>query len=271
VLLAHAREGRDQELELATTADKRCVRPAGDVDAKARSRLQRLPGGDRLALALPRDGFHFAVINGLGGGAVRLLANEDPVHGRGRLQPRGRVDDVAGGHALALARPGAEAYQRFARVDRDPHLQLLALLDDPVADLEGGAHGPLRVVLVGDRRAEEGHHRVADELLHRALEALELFAEMGVVGVEQRPHVLGVELLGPRGEPDQVREEDAHHLPLLPALLAVERSAAERAERELPRELLAATRTVHRGESRQPLPRGIGTARTIRNPMSGSP
>ena len=35
-------------------------------------------------------------------------------------------------------------------------------------------HGTLWVVLVGDRRAEERHHGVADELLDRAAEALEL-------------------------------------------------------------------------------------------------
>ena len=47
-----------------------------------------------------------------------------------------------------------------------------------------------------DGRAEERHHGVADELLHRAAEALELRAQALVVGREDRPHVLGVELLG---------------------------------------------------------------------------
>ena len=61
------------------------------------------------------------------------------------------------------------------------------------------------------------HHRVADELLDRAAEALELVAQAGVVGREQRPHVLGVELLGARGEADEVGEEDGDDLALLAA------------------------------------------------------
>ena len=46
-----------------------------------------------------------------------------------------------------------------------------------VADRERRADGALGIVLVRDRRAEERHHRVADELLDRAAVALELRAE----------------------------------------------------------------------------------------------
>ena len=46
-----------------------------------------------------------------------------------------------------------------------------------VANRERGAHGSLGVVLVCDRRAEDGHDRVADELLDGASEALELGAD----------------------------------------------------------------------------------------------
>ena len=47
-------------------------------------------------------------------------------------------------------------------------------LGDRVADRERRADRALGVVLVRDRRAEQRHHRVADELLHRAAVALEL-------------------------------------------------------------------------------------------------
>ena len=47
-----------------------------------------------------------------------------------------------------------------------------------------------------DRRAEERHHRVADELLDGAAEALELLAQMRVVGSQQSADVLGIEPLG---------------------------------------------------------------------------
>ena len=52
--------------------------------------------------------------------------------------------------------------------------ELVALLAAPIADRERGADGPLGIVLVRDRRAEDRHHRVADELLDRAAAALDL-------------------------------------------------------------------------------------------------
>ncbi len=85
--------------------------------------------------------------------------------------------------------------QRLAGVDADPKLD--PFLVCPVADRECRSHRTLWVVLVGDGRAEDRHHGVADELLHRAAEALQLRKQAGVVGGEHRPHVLGVELLRP--------------------------------------------------------------------------
>ncbi len=61
-----------------------------------------------------------------------------------------------------------------------------------VADRERRADGALGVVLVRGRRAEEGHHRVADELLDRAAVALELGTDALVVGPQERLDVLGI-------------------------------------------------------------------------------
>jgi hypothetical protein len=103
------------------------------------------------------------------------LADKDPVRRRRRLQPRGRVDDVARRHAFAFGRASPECHQGLAGRHGDPYLQL-TLLDGPVADRERGAHGPDGVVLVRRRSPEERHHRVADELLDRSAVALELGA-----------------------------------------------------------------------------------------------
>ncbi len=62
-----------------------------------------------------------------------------------------------------------------------------------IADRERRAHRALGIVLVCDRRAEQRHHRVADELLDRAAMAFELRAHARVVRTEQRVDVLGVE------------------------------------------------------------------------------
>ena len=80
---------------------------------------------------------------------------------------------------------------------------------------ERGADGALGVVLVRDRHAEVRDDRVADVLLDRAAAALELGAEAGVVELEQREHVLRVELLGERGRADEVDEDERVELALL--------------------------------------------------------
>ena len=54
-------------------------------------------------------------------------------------------------------------------------------LGERVADRERRAHRPLGIVLVRDRRAEDGHDGVADELLDRAAVPLELAADRRVV------------------------------------------------------------------------------------------
>ena len=92
-----------------------------------------------------------------------------------------------------------------------------------------GADRALGVVLVRGRRAEERHHRVADELLDGAAVALELGADALVVRAEERLDVLGVELLGPLREADEVAEDDRDDL-ALSAWLA--RAMVQRVRRE---------------------------------------
>ena len=57
-----------------------------------------------------------------------------------------------------------------------------------------------------DRRAEDGHDRVADELLHGPPVALDVLAEAGVVGADAGADVLGVSLLRGGGEADEIAE-----------------------------------------------------------------
>ena len=100
------------------------------------------------------------------------------------------------------------------------------------------------------RRAEERHNRVADELLHRAPEALELRAQMSVIWGEQRTHVLRVHRLGPGREADQVAEETGDDLPLLaggarPCLSQGRGTEGAKRKLPIPRQLLTATRAVH--------------------------
>ena len=139
--------------------------------------------------------------------------------------------------------PRAERDERLAGRDGDPHLEV-ALLADPVADRERGSDRALGVVLVRGRRAEQRHHGVADELLDRPAAALELGAQTRVVRLEDGAHVLWVELLGARGEADEVGEEDGHDLALLAGGSApAPARAAARAEARAVRVLVAAAGT----------------------------
>jgi hypothetical protein len=65
---------------------------------------------------------------------------------------------------------------------------------------------------MGGGHAEDGHHRVADELLDRAALALDLLRHRLEVVAHHRPHVLRVHLLGARGRADDVGEEDRDEL-----------------------------------------------------------
>jgi hypothetical protein len=76
---------------------------------------------------------------------------------------------------------------------------------------------------VRDGRAEDGHHRVADELLDRPAETLDVCLDPFVVGPERRADVLRVRPIGPVRETDKVDEEDGDDL----ALLAEGRSVLE--------------------------------------------
>ena len=163
-------------------------------------------------MPLACDRLRRAVVDHVARRAVGRFADEHAVHRRGRLEARGGVDHVAGGHRLAQARVGVERDEGLAGVDGDPHLE--AALGRGGADRERGAHGPLGVVLVRDGGAEERHHRVADELLDRAAERLELAAQPLVVGAEDRLDVLRVERLRMGREADEVGEDDGDDLAL---------------------------------------------------------
>ena len=123
----------------------------------------------------------------------------------------GGVDDVAGDHPLVR---GADRHRRLAGQHAGASLDARAERLDRVDQLERGTNGALGVVLVRDRRAPDGHHRVADELLDRAAVALDHLAREVEVARQRVADVLRVTLLGERREADEIREQDADEAPL---------------------------------------------------------
>src|SRR2546421_5886715 len=70
------------------------------------------------------------------------------------------------------------------------------------------------MVLVRDRRAEEGHEPVAQELVHGALEAVDLGEHQLERAVDERVHVLGIERFRDGREAGGIGEEHADLLAL---------------------------------------------------------
>jgi len=213
-------EGGAQQRQFGAPPEEGGRRALVHVDAVAAARGQRLPDGHWFRLTLERDGFQLPVLDHVARGPAGELAHHHAALGGDGLEPRRGVDDVAGHDALAPVGPAPDGHHRLPGVHADAHGQvqawaLLVQLGHGIEDAQGGTDAAFGVVLVRDRRAEDGHDGVADELLDRAAEALDLPAQSRVVRVQKVAHVLRVGALGTRGEADEVAEEDRDDLALL--------------------------------------------------------
>ena len=95
------------------------------------------------------------------------------------------------------------AHQHLAGVDADPHLErrwpiVSAASAEGLLHAQGGPHGPLGVVLVGDRRAEQGDDGVAHDLVDLAAEAGDVLGQAVEAAVDEVLDLLRVEPLGQR-------------------------------------------------------------------------
>jgi hypothetical protein len=73
--------------------------------------------------------------------------------------------------------------------------------------VEGGVQGPLRVVGVGDGGAEDGHHIVADMLVHPAAIARDDAVDGGEIPVEEVVGGLGTQFVREAREAREVGEQ----------------------------------------------------------------
>jgi hypothetical protein len=132
------------------------------------------------------------------------------------LQPRRDVDGVAGDHRFPGLR--LDGREHLAGVDADPDLQrhvvarrkLLVHLLEPALHPESRAERSRRVVLVGDRHAERGHHRVTDELLDGAALCFDLLAHRLEERREDLAEPFRIEALAERGRARHVGEQHRH-------------------------------------------------------------
>ena len=212
-------EGSQQRRQLGVTAEGRRTEIAHGRLARAdRQRTDRDLGADRIRLC-PELQVTTGPSSIAPATASAVASDRSTARGRRGLQARGGVDRVAGQSADIRAGVSVDDFAgRDAHPDGD-HAGLEAELGveplDGRRDREPTAGGPLSVVVKRRRDAEGCHGRVADELLEHAAVALHGLADRREVAVLDCRHVLGVETLGERGEPDQIGEQDADDPPLV--------------------------------------------------------
>ena len=125
------------------------------------------------------------------------------------LQARRRVDrEPRRERGLGLVRDD------LARLDADANLE--PELADRVDDRERRPHRALGVVLVRDRNAERGHHRVAGELLDDAAVRRDAVRDLVEEAGQPRADDLGIGARDELRRADEVDEEHRRELPFHP-------------------------------------------------------
>ena len=87
------------------------------------------------------------------------------------------------------------------------------------AQLLGRSYGAQRVVLVHLRHSENGHHRVADELLDDAAMPPDRFARYVEVARQDTTQAFGIQPLAESSRADDVAEQHGDRLPALRAFV----------------------------------------------------
>ena len=176
----------------------------GRVQPPHRHRAQRARGD-------PAGGQRDGVAGGEGGpGGGRLLHPRGQVHGRPhRGVGHGEVVLDRAHHHLARVQPHADL-KRHAHAP--PHD--IAEGADPLLHAEGGIAGADRMVLVGERRAEQRHDPVPHHLIHRPLVTVDGFHHLLEDLVEDAPRLLGIPIGEELHGPLHVGEEHGHLLAL---------------------------------------------------------
>ena len=207
----------DDQGEIARAADKgRLEAGAAPGAAHERDDTDRLPRVHRRLAALDLVRAGVLVDDRRLGRAAGDVIDEHAAGRRDALQPRGGVDGVAEHGALAVdaALHGGPAGQHADAELEARKAHLLTERRNGARQRQRGTHRPLRIVLVRDRRAPDGHDGVADELLDRPAEALDQAPAALEVAAEQLAHLLRVAMLGERRVAHEVREHDRHQPPL---------------------------------------------------------
>jgi hypothetical protein len=153
-------------------------------------------------------------------------------------------------HRVTRREPLRRAGHDLAGVDADPSAD--PELRQRVPHPHRSSRRAQSIILVSDRHPKDSHHRVADELLHRAAVRLDNPLHTLEIPSQQRPQRLRIRRLAEFCRTGDVAEQHRHRLALL-AAVAGQRRGAEPAELEAVGVFLAAGGTsCHRASLRRP-------------------
>ncbi len=216
-LLCRGVEELLHQTQLAVAADERRFQAEGlERASPPRGHPHRPEEREGLGLALELMQTRLLVGDCRLACSLRRLAHEHSSGPCNRLHARGRVDQIAGNHAL-LKTAGRD--RRLTRQHARPCTKvwsayLLSQLGHRLHEVEGAPHRPLGVVLPCDGSAPHRHHGISDELLHRSAVALDQPSARVEVAREQIANLLRVPRLRQRREADQIREQHRHQTTL---------------------------------------------------------
>ena len=240
-------ERGEQRGQFGLAPDKREV-PTGVARSRPAEWLEREPRLDRLDAPAHGHQSRGLISDCRLGCRVGGRPDEHRARRRLRLQPGGQVHDVA--HRRVVATGNERADEHLAGVHPDSKTnrlgELVGQLGDGGLHRQPGPHAALGVVLVGSGCTEQGEHAVAEDLVHPAAVGVHVGHQALHATVDQPAHLLGVAMLGQRGEPHDVGEQHGHHATLV--------TPAESGRRQ---------RRTARGTERCPRGGGSGAARTV--------
>ena len=176
---------------------------------------------------------------------TRPLTYGDRTGGSQRLQPGGEIGGVPD-RGIFQPPPGFDrAHDHFAAIDSDPHLdgrltqlcEPLGMLAQLLLHLERRIEPALRMVLVGDRRAEDRVNAVAGRMHDIAFVTAHRPNHDPQRRVDDRARLLGVEVRHQFRRAFDVRKQGGDHLSL-----AVDRLFADRGVSDLRRRGIVARR-----------------------------
>ena len=178
---------------------------------------QRAIERHRLGLPLQLEASGAFIENGRFGRTLRRLTDKHDAGISGRLNPACGVDEIARHHPLTLS---MKRDRGLPGEDTDARLQVRVELGNRSHEVERRPHRPLSVVLLRNRRPPHRHHRITNELLHRAAIQRNKPAARVEIARQKLTHLLRIPRLRQPRKTNQIREQHRHQTTLSHGRLA---------------------------------------------------